>query len=69
MCVCVCVCVCVLFQILFPYSLLQDIEYSSLHSIVGPSCLSILYTVVDYTPVFIFLSSSVLQHVTRFQIP
>ena len=33
---CVCVCVCVLFQILFYYELLQDIEYSSLCYIVDP---------------------------------
>ena len=33
---CVCVCVCILFQILFHYSLLQDIEYSSLWYTVGP---------------------------------
>ena len=33
-------------QILFPCSLLQDIEYSSLCYTVGPSCLSILYIVV-----------------------
>ena len=35
-----------LFQILFHYSLLQDIEYGSLCYTVGPCCLSILYTVV-----------------------
>ena len=32
-------------KILFHYSLLQDIEYSSLCYTVGPCCLSILYTV------------------------
>ena len=36
----------ILFQILFHYSLLQDIEYSSLCCTVGPCCLSILYIVV-----------------------
>ena len=35
-----------LFQILFHYSLLQYIEYSSLCSTVGPCWLSILYIVV-----------------------
>ena len=39
--VCVCVCMYILFQILFHYSLLQDIEYTSLCFTVGP-----LYTVV-----------------------
>ena len=44
-CVCVCVCVCVyvcvcIFQILFHYRLLQDIEYSSLCYIVVPCWLS-----------------------------
>ena len=36
----------ILFQILFHYRLLQDIEYSSLCCTVGPGCLSILYIVV-----------------------
>ena len=36
----------ILFQILFPYRLLQDIEYSSLCYTVGPYWLSILYIVV-----------------------
>jgi len=31
------------FQILFPYRLLQNTEYSSLYYIVGPCCLSVLY--------------------------
>ena len=35
-----------LFQILFPYRLLQNIEYSPLCYTVGPCCLSILYIVV-----------------------
>ena len=35
-----------LFQILFPYRLLQNIEHSSLCCIVGPCCLSILYILV-----------------------
>ena len=34
------------FQILFPYRLLQNIEYSSLCYTVGPCWLSILYIVV-----------------------
>ena len=42
---CVCVCVCILFQILFPYRLLQSIEYNSLCYTVG-SCLSIWYIVM-----------------------
>ena len=36
----------ILFQILFHYRLLQDIEYSSLCSTVGPCSLSTLYTVL-----------------------
>ena len=36
----------IFFQILFHYRLLQDIEYSSLCSTVGPGCLSVLYIVV-----------------------
>ena len=48
--ICICVCVCVyiyiLFQILFPYRLLQNIQYSSLCYTVNPHCLSILYIVV-----------------------
>ena len=35
-----------IFQILFPYRLLQNIDYSSLCSRVGPCWLSILYIVV-----------------------
>ena len=35
-----------LFQILFHYGLLQDIDYTSLCYIVGACCLSILYIVV-----------------------
>ena len=35
----------ILFQILFHYRLLQDIEYSSLCYTVGPCCLPILYIV------------------------
>ena len=44
--VCVCMCVYVLFQIFFPYKLLQNIEYNSLCYTVGPYCLFILYIVV-----------------------
>ena len=36
----------ILFQILFYYRLLQDIEHGSLCYTVGPYCLSILYIVV-----------------------
>ena len=36
----------ILFQIHFHYSLLQDIEYSSLYYTVGPCSLSVLYIVV-----------------------
>ena len=36
----------ILFQILFPYRLLQNIEYSSLCSTVGPCWLPILYIAV-----------------------
>ena len=36
----------ILFQILFDYGLLQDIEYSSLCCTVGPYSLSILYIIV-----------------------
>ena len=35
------------FQILFPYMLLQNIEYSSLCYTVGPCWLSILYLLVS----------------------
>ena len=45
MCVCVCVCV-YLFHILFHHRLLQYIEYSSLYSMVGPCCLSVICRVV-----------------------
>ena len=42
-----------IFQILFHYSLLQDVEYSSLCYTVGPCCLPILYIVV-----FLLISNS-----------
>ena len=42
----------ILYFILFHYSLLQDIEYNSLHPTVGPCCLSVLYIVVDMKAVF-----------------
>ena len=38
----VCVCVCILFQILFHYGLSQDTEDISLHSTIGPCCLSLI---------------------------
>ena len=45
--VCICIHICIyiffFFQILFPYRLLQNIEYSSLCYTVGSCCLSILY--------------------------
>ena len=47
--VCVCVYICIIFLCCFPYGLLEDIEYSSLHYPLGPYCLSILYIVV-WTP-------------------
>ena len=40
------ICLYILFQILFHYRLLQDIDYSSLCYTVGPCCLPILYIVV-----------------------
>ena len=43
---CVCVYIYIPFQILFPISLLQNIDYSSLCYTVGPCWLSILYIVV-----------------------
>ena len=39
-------CVYILFQILLSYSLLQNIEYNSLHYAIGPCWLSNLYIVV-----------------------
>ena len=41
-----CICIC-FFQILFPYRLLQNIEYSSLWYTVGPCCLSILHIITN----------------------
>ena len=46
MCVCIYIYIYILFQILFPYRLLQNIECSSLCCTVGASWLSILYIVV-----------------------
>ena len=45
-----------LYHILFHYNLLQDTEYSSLCYVVGPCCLSVLYTVVGISlhPAFPF---------------
>ena len=40
----------ILFQILFPYRLLQNLEYSSLCYTVGPCCLSIIYSSVYILP-------------------
>ena len=40
------ICVDILFQILFPYKLLQNIEYSSLYNTVGLCWLPILYKVL-----------------------
>ena len=37
----------ILFQILFPYRLLQDIEYSSLYCTVG-SLLVVLFLILDW---------------------
>ena len=38
------ICIYILFQILFHYRVLQDIEYSVLSCVVGPCYLPILYT-------------------------
>ena len=44
----------VFFQIVFPYSLLQNIEYGSLCYTVGPCYLYVLYIVVYiYTTIYI----------------
>ena len=45
------------FQILFPYRLLQNIEYSSLGYTVGPSWLSIKYIVMIYNVYMLFPNS------------
>ena len=42
----ICVCVCILFQILFHYGLLQDIEYRSLCYTISPCWLCILYIIM-----------------------
>ena len=42
------ICIYILFQILFHYRLLQDIEYSSLCYMGGPCCFLVLYVVVVY---------------------
>ena len=44
--ICIYVYIYILFQTLFPYKLLQNIEYSSLRYTVGPCCVSVLYIVV-----------------------
>ena len=44
----------ILFQILFPYRLLQNIEYSSLCYTVNPCCLSIFFYKFIYFYLFIF---------------
>ena len=49
--ICVCIYLYILFQILFPYRLLKDSEYSSLCYIVDPSCLSVLCMVVQFSSV------------------
>ena len=55
---CVCVCVCIVFQILFPYKLLQNMStvpyaiqyilvfFYILYTVVVPCCFFILYTAV-----------------------
>ena len=47
-----------LFQIIFHYRLLKDIEYSSPGYTVGPSCLPILYIRVCKSVVFFILHIS-----------
>ena len=66
-CVCVCVCVCmsvsIVFQILFPFRLLQNIEQSTLGYTVGPCWLSILnmvvYTCQPQTPNIFFYKGKI----------
>ena len=50
--------ICIVFQILFPCSLLQGIEYSSLCYTVGPCWLSVLY----FSRVQIFVTPYTVAH-------
>ena len=50
--------ICIVFQILFPCSLLQSIEYSSLCCTVGPCWLSVLY----FSRVQIFVTAYTVAH-------
>ena len=61
----------ILFQILFPYKLLLDIEYSSLFYTVGLCWLSILYIIVVYINprLLIYLLSSLLVTISLFSMP
>ena len=61
----------ILFQILFPYRLQLDIEYSSLFYTVGPCWLSILYIIVVYinTRLLIYLPPSLLVTINLFSMP
>ena len=61
MCVCVCVCIFFLFQILFPYMLLQDIEYSSLCCTVGPCWLCFLFSSVCIATGFFLINKSTFE--------
>ena len=45
----------IFFQILFHYSLLQDVEYSSLCYIVDPCCLSIFFLIFIYLFIYLFI--------------
>ena len=45
----------VLFQILFHYTLLQDVEYSSLCYTVSPCSLSVLYIAVHFLNLYLLV--------------
>ena len=51
----------ILFKIIFHYRLLQDIEYSSLCSTVGPCWLSILYTNLEFRSAVVTSWSSLFE--------
>ena len=71
-----CVCIYIymfFFQIIFHFRLLKGIDYSSLCSLVGPCCLSILYvysSVCESTPHFSFIAPpSPLVTISLFSMP